>query len=463
MTLELPGEQNGTMEWRRWHNTGTHRRYLPTIHHDRESRGSAHDLFLVVEIGVGGLVFGLSGITGATPVEIVRHGSLRAKKNAVGPVLLLGGGHHGASSARRMTAGGGIALLQWIRNSIERIHVEVNPELMSVTVQAAATIVAVVAGFITGVVLNLSSKREGLTDQISTERERLDLVSEQEEELRAEATYKRVAHWLDSDTEEILKMNRSDPGWAWRHLRMGHIDEESFAVAWKKYVAHLESELQWLNEHIDRVGFYDADPEQAFDRFGFDYWAEHHARVDPTGRDEHLLSKLFQLRRLQVLEAESGKVRRTIMASSFSQFQLHVPAETTTARQQEEHRADDINRRQVEALLDRAESAEAEMETITLRLKQLGEQLAITGRPPAHLALGFWLMVGLAISGITIPMVLINFYDHSLVDWATLGLFNLGLTCLFAYMAVLIFPDRWQRLFAHKRSKSDQVQPPCSG
>jgi len=329
---------------------------------------------------------------------------------------------------------------------------------MSVTVQAAATIVAVVAGFITGVVLNLSSKREGLTDQIGTERERLTLVSSQEDELRAEATYARVAHWLDSESEELLKMNRSDAGYVWRHLRMGHIDEDAFAVAWKKYVDLLESELQWLDEHIERVGFYENDARNFHDRFGFDHWAENHARIDPTGRDEHLLSKLFEIRRRQVLEASSGAAR----AGSFAQFNIDVSPEIAEIRRQAEERADDINRRQVEALVNRAETANAEREATNLRLKQLGEQFAITGRPPSHLALGYWLMVALAISGITIPMILIDLCNHSAADWATLGLFNLGLTGLFAYMSVLIFPDRWQRLFPHKRSKSDQVQPPGS-
>lgn len=299
---------------------------------------------------------------------------------------------------------------------------DANASVLSIIAQSAATIVAVVAGFITAVILNLSSKRESVKDEIENERAAIQRLDDDREENTAEAFSKRIIVELEEKTEAIWYMvSPEDPQWARTNLRMSRYSEDRFATVWDQYYRHFQDEREWLESHIAQESL---DIEEY--RLDFNEWAEG-VLINPTGHDEALLSKMFHLAYIQWARAND---RDSI---PFNHGAIAVTLDFSEAETLEEA-----------ARLLGQQSAMGQV-----RLGLLNDQKRLLSKSPAHLALGYWLMIGLTVAGVCVPMFLMvdDWCDRRI--WTAFSLFGAGIVSLFAFMAKLIFPEWMKR--SHRR------------
>jgi len=139
---------------------------------------------------------------------------------------------------------------------------------------------------------------------------------------------------------------------------------------------------------------------------------------------------------------------------------ISIPREVSDVSRQCELARDNANQEEVRSLQNAERSVGVDVLRTEAELELARDQLQQVSHSPRHLSLGYWIMVGLAVIGVCIPLGLMV---DDWGDWrgtTAFGLFIFALLALAWYMAILIFPTRMERSSLSTPNKTTLTKEP---
>jgi outer membrane murein-binding lipoprotein Lpp len=299
--------------------------------------------------------------------------------------------------------------------------------LYAAVIQASATIVAIVGGFVTATVINIASERRSLEDEISDLEQECEDV--QAELAGAEEERDRVrAQFL------IWKRDEDAVGWggplpsadvARRRLRAEEVPPPVFEEEWSSFVTDVASARAAVDSYLQNY----RDPNTSR-MLELDEWLG--TRVPQlSSRAERLADVIY--------EALNEEARRSSAdAGPFASYRIPpitVPnqASVVSERERWEH---DINR-----LTERCRDSTDEVRRLERDVERHRHRLRYARRAPPSLWLGMAALGLLALVGILFPLILMPQAATEYEPWhklAVIGGFALGLVLSCWYVGWLL-------------------------
>lgn len=216
--------------------------------------------------------------------------------------------------------------------------------LYSTIAQSSAAIVAIVGGFITASVLMLTSEKRSLKHQLTDRETRLEALKEEEGRLSEEYGTMRVAEFIDTITDELIKEDElpSLEVVTQRHPKTRNLDPEILKREYEK-MSKLRLEArqfigqhsrsidvlnpisfdEWVNKNSLNISAYDSEIlEQEYDRlvsYEKEYWAEEQRKAHP-----YLIQKIsfYEERKLESIWERLSSVRAEISVLKYEVAEL---------------------------------------------------------------------------------------------------------------------------------------------
>jgi hypothetical protein len=311
-----------------------------------------------------------------------------------------------------------------------------NGDLISAVVQSSATILAVVAGLITSSVLSISARRETAEETVDQVKQRLEMLKRQQKKFEFEIETTAIDHYLFGEIEKVLEYGIPLPAADQVQAELGYqgYSSEAFSERWSRLSRRAKDVADWIQSHIG-----DGDFRKYYD---VDDWMEGRSIPDPQ-TDGFMFHYVYQFLRGEYLKTlPSQPMRPNSFGSPFLDASLLVSPEVRNIQRENERERDRAHQTEVHAIQEAVRDIGIEIDRTTTELDIAQTQLQQLSGSPQHLTFGYWVMVGLAVGGVAIPLALM------MDDWSewkgsiSFGIFLICLTVLAWYMAVLIFPER---------------------
>lgn len=312
--------------------------------------------------------------------------------------------------------------------------------LYAAVIQASATIVAIVGGFLTATVINIATERRSLKDEVADLRQELrdatsDLARAAEERDRLSARY---LIWLSE--EETVGWGDRLPAAdnARRRLRAEGVPVAVFAEEWAAFATDMAAARSAVDDYLNN--YRDVDTGRILE---LEEWlGDRGPRLTPRGEQ---LAEYIQ-------EARSREARER---SAATERFVSLAIEPITVRNQDWVVSERESwQRDIDRLVERCRESGEEVRRLERDVARRERRLRYVRRPPASLWLGMAALAVLALVGIGFPLLLMPQPAADYEPWhksAVIGGFVLGLALSCWYVT-------W--LLRHGGSSDGSARPP---
>jgi hypothetical protein len=310
--------------------------------------------------------------------------------------------------------------------------------LYAAVIQASATIVAIVGGFVTATVVNIVTERQSIQAQVA-DLERTHEDAQQEQRAAEEARDRRRAQFLLwAGEEQIVGWGRPLPSAesARERLKANEVPVPLFRDEWERFTRDVEQAIA----AIDAYGDHWQDPSDAR-ILSLGTWLQEQA-TDLSARGGRIASLTYEA-------MNEAAEKRAAETRDFMHTLPHIPPPDSFAVIEADWARSEHERweRQVDAAVSRAVEAAANARQVALSLERQRARLDHARQAPPDLWIGFFALLILFLGGVVYPLLLMPQRAADFDIWdksSVLGLFALGMVLSFGYVARLLRSGRAQ-------------------
>lgn len=293
--------------------------------------------------------------------------------------------------------------------------------LYAAVIQASATIVAIVGGFVTATVINIATERRSLEDEVADLRQELEDATSDVARAAEERDRLSARHLIWLRDEETVGWGDRLPAAdiARRRLRAEGVPAAVFAEEWAAFAVDMAAARSAVDDYMN--DYRDIETGRTLE---LDEWlGDRGPRLTPRG--EQLADYIQDVRNR---EARERFASLTIEPITFRNQDWEVSEQERWQR--------DIDRR-----VERCQASVEEFRRLEWDVARRERRLRYARRPPPSLWLGMAALAVLAIGGIGFPLVLMPQAAAAYEPWqklSVIGGFALGLVLSCWYVGWLL-------------------------
>ncbi len=300
--------------------------------------------------------------------------------------------------------------------------------LYAAVIQASATIVAIVGGFVTATVVNIVTERQSIKTEVA-DLERATTDARQEQSAAEEARDRmRAQYLLWTYEEDLLEMepHLASVGQAYRRLKARDIPISIFTEEWEAFALDVESAKATV------ATFQENWRTLRNEMPDLDAWLQSES-TDLSLRGERLASVWYEVINEKARASAPYDSIQSLVSMPHSDSASIIEADWNRSERERWERA-------VDGSVNRTVEATAEARRIAAALDRQRGRLRYVRQPPPDLWLGFVALLILAIGGIGYPLLLMPQPAADFDNWdksIVLVPFIIGMVLSFGYVVRL--------------------------